>query len=106
MATITYVQPDGTSTVLEGENGDSVMRTAVLNGLDGIVAQCGGGASCGTCHVYVDEASDVALPTMHAVEDELLHGTACPRQDRSRLSCQLPVDDLDGLVVHVPERQL
>ena len=44
---------------------------------------------------------------MHPVEDELLHCTSSPRQDNSRLSCQLPVSaELDGLVVHVPETQI
>lgn len=106
MATITYVGADGTTTVLDVDPGDTVMRAAVLNGVDGIVAQCGGGASCGTCHVYVEPAGRADLPAMHAVEDELLHGTAAPRRPGSRLSCQLPADDLDGLVVHLPERQL
>lgn len=106
MATITYIAPNGSRTVLEVGTGDSVMRGAVLAGVDGILAQCGGGASCGTCHVYVDPASLAGLPRMHAVEDELLYGTACPRRVGSRLSCQLPADDLDGLVVHLPERQL
>jgi len=105
MAKITYIGADGTTTVLDVAAGDSVMRGAVLNGVDGIVAQCGGGASCGTCHVYADAAT-AELPEMHPVEDELLYGTACPRRDSSRLSCQLPVDQLDGLVVHLPERQL
>ncbi|GLZ55378.1 2Fe-2S iron-sulfur cluster-binding protein [Actinomycetospora sp. NBRC 106378] len=106
MATITYVQPDGRPVTLTVDDGESVMRGAVLNGVDGILAQCGGGASCGTCHVYVADPAP-ALPPMHAVEDELLYGTAAPRRDTSRLSCQLPVDDrLDGLVVHLPDRQI
>jgi 2Fe-2S ferredoxin len=85
------------------------MRGAVLNGVEGIVGQCGGGAMCGTCHVYVDEDCGVRLPAMKPVEDELLYGTASPRQDNSRLSCQLKVtnsNELDGLVVHLPEKQL
>src|SRR5215207_7338465 len=105
MPKITYVSHDGIETVVDVAQNDSVMRGAVLNGVDGIVAQCGGGASCGTCHVYVDPAT-AELPEMHPVEDELLYGTACPRRDSSRLSCQLPVAALDGLVVHLPERQL
>jgi ferredoxin, 2Fe-2S len=36
----------------------------------------------------------------------VLHTTACPRRDNSRLSCQLPAsDELDGLVVELPESQ-
>jgi 2Fe-2S ferredoxin len=106
MATITYVGADGTTTVLEVDPGDTVMRGAVLNGVDGILAQCGGGASCGTCHVYVEAVTARALPALHAVEDELLHGTAAPRRPESRLSCQLPAAELDGLVVHLPDRQV
>lgn len=107
MAKITYIHPDGTTSVVDVTAGDSVMRGAVLNGVNGIVAQCGGGASCGTCHVYVDKDNTKPLPEMHPVEDELLYCTASPRLDNSRLSCQIPVtDDIDGLVVHLPEKQI
>lgn len=106
MPKITYIDADGGTTVLDVDHGDSVMRGAVMAGVDGILAQCGGGASCGTCHVYVAPDCTVELPPMHPVEDELLHGTAAPRGPRSRLSCQLPADDLDGLVVHLPDRQI
>ncbi|KJK53476.1 ferredoxin [Lentzea aerocolonigenes] len=107
MAKITYVNADGDSTIIDVANGDSVMRGAVLNGVKGIVAQCGGGASCGTCHVYVDPENTKPLADMHRVEDELLYFTACERKENSRLSCQLPVsEELDGLVVHLPEKQL
>lgn len=107
MAKITYVHPDGTTSVIDVPKGDSVMRGARLNGVNGIVAQCGGGASCGTCHVYVVDIDTWTLPKMHGVEDEILHCTACPREDNSRLSCQIPVtDELDGLVVNMPETQV
>jgi len=107
VAKITYRSPDGTEVVVDLPVGTSVMRGAVLNDVDGIVALCGGGASCGTCHVYVERHSEVPLPPMHAVEDELLYDTASPRRENSRLSCQLPVtDELDGLVVDLPETQI
>jgi 2Fe-2S ferredoxin len=107
MAKITYVHSTGTRTVLDVADGNSVMRGAVLNGVDGIVGQCGGGASCGTCHVYVDQDSTCPLPDMHPVEDELLYCTASERMANSRLSCQLPVsDEIDGLVVHMPPTQV
>jgi ferredoxin, 2Fe-2S len=109
MAKITYVHFSGTETVIDVPEGNSVMRGAVLNNVDGIVGQCGGGAMCGTCHVYVDEQCGVPLPPMKAVEDELLYGTVSPRRDNSRLSCQLKITErheLDGLVVHMPEKQV
>ncbi|WP_416985365.1 2Fe-2S iron-sulfur cluster-binding protein [Streptomyces sp. T028] len=107
MARITYRSPDGTATTLDVPEGNSVMRGAVVNRVDGIVGECGGGAMCATCHVYVDRGSPVTLPAVSDIEDELLHTTACPRRENSRLSCQLPVtDEIDGLVVDVPERQV
>lgn len=107
MARITYVQPNGSARTIDVPSGNSVMRGAVINSVDGIVGRCGGGAMCGTCHVYVDEGSRAGLPEMHAVENELLYDTASPRQFNSRLSCQLPVsDEIDGLVVHLPLAQL
>ncbi|HZU56457.1 MAG TPA: 2Fe-2S iron-sulfur cluster-binding protein [Actinocrinis sp.] len=107
MARITYVQPDGVARTIDVPAGNTVMRGAVINSVDGIVGRCGGGAMCGTCHVYVDEGSTVPLPSMHPVEDELLYDTAAPRKANSRLSCQLPVtDEIDGLVVNLPIKQL
>ncbi|MER0443384.1 2Fe-2S iron-sulfur cluster-binding protein [Streptomyces sp. Edi4] len=106
MAKITYKHPNGTVTVVDVTAPNTVMRGAKLNDVDGIEAQCGGSAQCGTCHVYIDEANTLPLPEMDSVEDDVLYGTACPRQDSSRLSCQLPVSDaLDGLLVHLPEAQ-
>lgn len=106
MPNVTFLQPDGSAKSVDIATGDSVMRGAVLNDVDGIVAECGGGAICGTCHVYVESVDGVMLPPMHEVEDELLYCTASPRRPNSRLSCQLPAsDDLNGLVLRVPERQ-
>jgi 2Fe-2S ferredoxin len=107
MPEITYRSPDGSATVLEVAEGNSVMRGAVMNDVDGIVAECGGAGQCGTCHVYVDDVAGVELPPVHEAEDEVLYGTACPRRENSRLSCQLPVtSEVDGLVVELPETQL
>jgi len=55
MPRVTYVSYDGKSTALDVPLGTSVMQAAVLNGLDGIVAECGGSCMCATCHVYVRE---------------------------------------------------
>ena len=55
MPQITYVHPNGTREVLDVPVGTSVMRAAILNGIDGIVAECGGEMMCATCHVYVEE---------------------------------------------------
>jgi ferredoxin, 2Fe-2S len=106
MPQITYEHADGTSDVVDVPVGESVMRGAVLNGIDGIVAECGGAASCGTCHVFVREADADRLPEVSDLEDDILFCTAEPRRPNSRLSCQLRVDeDFDGLVVTTPSAQ-
>lgn len=105
MAHITYVEPDGTRHETEGEVGSTVMETAIMNGVPGIIAECGGACTCATCHVYVDEAwtGTVGGPSM--MEEDMLD-FAFAVKPTSRLSCQIKVkDELDGLVVHVPERQ-
>src|SRR6267154_2191006 len=107
MPSITFIHPDQHSLRIEGANGDSVMQVATGNGIDGIVAECGGNAMCATCHVYVDEDWLACLPDMSEEENELLNGVAAERQANSRLSCQIKVrPELDGLVVRLPDRQI
>ena len=82
------------------------MEGAVRNGIDGIVAECGGCCSCATCHVYVDEAWVGKTGVPSSLEDEMLECTESERKANSRLSCQLKVsDELDGLIVHTPPAQ-
>lgn len=107
MAKVTYVSPDGESRTVEVENGESVMRGAVDNGIEWIVAECGGGLACATCHCYVDDAwADKAGTPTSQDERDMLEMTASEIMPTSRLSCQIELsDDLDGLVVHLPEAQ-
>ena len=107
MPTITFIHPDNRAEPVEAEIGDSAMRAAVLHGIDGIVAECGGSALCATCHVYVDDAWLGRLAAIGDDEDALLDGTACERRANSRLSCQIKITpELDGLVLRLPERQV
>ena len=105
MPKITYIAFDGTETVVDAKEGMSVMQTAVNNGVDGIVAECGGACSCATCHVHVEEEWFDKLPEAQNMEKEMLDFVMSP-QPTSRLSCQIKVTaELDGLVVHTPESQ-
>jgi 2Fe-2S ferredoxin len=106
MPKITYISHSGESTVVDVPVGDSVMEGAVRNGIDGIVAECGGSCLCATCHVYVEEKFLPLLAPMDENQDAMLDSTACERQANSRLSCQISVvTELDGLVVRMPEMQ-
>jgi 2Fe-2S ferredoxin len=105
MATITYIEHDGTEHQQQVETGWSVMEGAVKNGVPGIDADCGGACGCATCHVYVDPAWLAATGTRTEPEAEMLE-FAENVADNSRLSCQIDVTDaLDGLIVRMPESQ-
>jgi len=107
MPKVTYVGADGSDTTLDVQAGTSVMKAAVLNGIKGIVGECGGNLMCATCHVYVaPEWTDLA-GERDEVEEEMLEEAAAPVNECSRLSCQLLASaDLDGLVVTLPESQI
>ncbi len=105
MTKITYVTAQGERIETEGENGSTVMETAIMNAIPGIVAECGGACTCATCHVYVDDEWREAVGGPSSMEEDMLD-FAFDVKDSSRLSCQIKVQDgLDGLVVHVPSRQ-
>jgi ferredoxin, 2Fe-2S len=104
---VTYIEHDGTAHEVDVAIGESVMRGALNHDLPGIVAECGGGLACATCHCYVDEAwaAKAGGPSSQD-EADMLEMTVCEVKSTSRLSCQIEMTaDLDGLIVHLPERQ-
>ena len=105
MAKITYIQFDGTENVIDVKPGLTVMEGAVKNNIRGIDADCGGACACATCHVFVDEAWVAKTGEKSAMEESMLD-FAENVQDNSRLSCQIKVtEELDGLIVRLPESQ-
>jgi 2Fe-2S ferredoxin len=97
---------EGHDTVLDAAEGTTVMQAATSNGVPGILAVCGGEMACATCHVYVEDGPVDALPAISDDEEEMLDCVAAPREENSRLSCQLPMSAAtDGLVVRIPPRQ-
>ena len=105
MSKLTIVAFDGTRHDLDVETGSTVMENAVRNAIPGIEAECGGACACATCHVYVDEAWTEKVGPPEAMEEDMLD-FAYDVRPTSRLSCQIKIKpELDGLVVHVPERQ-
>ena len=105
MPKVFYTQPDGTERVVDAAAGDSVMQTAVRNGVTGILGQCGGELSCATCHVFLAEKHSDEFPPVSEDEDEMLDCAATDREDNSRLSCQLVLTDR-SVHVTIPAVQL
>lgn len=105
MAKINYVAADGSTFAVDAAAGTTVMENAVKNSVPGIEAECGGACACATCHVYVDETWVEKVGGADAMEEDMLD-FAYELQPNSRLSCQIKMrDELDGLIVRVPERQ-
>ncbi|MCB4820500.1 2Fe-2S iron-sulfur cluster-binding protein [Roseicella aerolata] len=105
MPHVTYIEHNGTEHRIELEEGLSVMRGAVDNGVPGIDADCGGECACATCHVYVEEPWLAKTGTPDEQEASML-SFAATAQPNSRLSCQITMSAaLDGLVVRLPEAQ-
>ena len=105
MAKITYIEHDEKQIEVDVNPGLSVMEGGVNNGVPGIVAECGGGCSCATCHCYIDEAWLDKVGPPDSMEADMLEYAFEPR-DNSRLSCQIEVtDELDGLIVRLPAQQ-
>ena len=105
MAKITYIEHNGTDHTIDVQNGLTVMEGAVQNNIPGIDADCGGGMACATCHVYVKDDWFDKINKKSEGEDDMLDQAYKPKKN-SRLSCQIIVsDDLDGLVVDMPEKQ-
>lgn len=105
MTRIIYIESNGGVHETDVPAGLSVMEGAIQNNVPGIDADCGGACACATCHVYVDETWTGRTGTPNPTEDSMLDFVQ-ERTDRSRLSCQIRIDDaLDGLIVHLPETQ-
>lgn len=106
MPKVTFIDADGNSHKVEGENGVSLMEIAIANNIDGIEAECGGSCMCATCHCYVAEEFANLTGTAKSDEEEMLGFTAVERKPTSRLSCQIKMsDELDGIVLHLPSEQ-
>lgn len=98
---VTYVQQDGSRSTIEVSTGTSVMDGSLRANLPGIIGECGGMATCGTCHVLVGQPWRDHLVEPEYEEEELLEFLE-GSEPGSRLACQIVVgDELDGLVAEV-----
>jgi len=105
MPQVQFIEFNGTKHNIEANNGDSIMTAAVSNLVPGIDADCGGECSCATCHVLISPEWQAKLEATSETEESMLDLNP-DRSTESRLSCQIIVsDNLDGIVVNLPEFQ-
>ena len=107
MPKVTFIEYNGTAHQVEVPIGLSVMRGAVNNGVPGVDADFGGECACATCHVYVDPdwLDRIGTSEPGSMEASML-SFAAAAEPNSRLSCQITMhEDLDGLIVRMPDGQ-
>ena len=106
MTKITYIENNGKEHTVDVQNGLTVMEGAVQNDIPGIDADCGGSMACATCHVYVKDDWYNKLDEKSEGEHDMIDQAYDPKKN-SRLSCQITVSDkIEGLIVHLPEKQV
>ncbi len=105
MPKITFIEANGNTIETEAELGSTVMETAIMNSVPGIIAECGGACTCATCHAYVDESFMEIVGPPSMMEEDMLD-FAFEVKPNSRLSCQIKVRPaLEGFTVRTPSRQ-
>jgi 3-phenylpropionate/trans-cinnamate dioxygenase ferredoxin reductase component len=101
---VVFRQLDGSKQRVEVPLGSSLMNGAIEAGVPGIIAECGGGCACGTCHVVVAEGMLERLGERSQDELDMLEFVEGSGPN-SRLSCQVTMTaELDGLELTVPEQ--
>lgn len=104
-AEITYILADDSERTVQASYGESVMRVALQNDVPGIVGECGGELSCGTCHVYVDAEWAQKIDPQSEEERELLDMMDEVKPE-SRLSCQIHLSSgCAGFRARIAEQQ-
>lgn len=99
---VTFLEPSGNFRVVEADVGISLMEAAVRNGVEGVLADCGGACSCATCHVHFSQEWFDRLAPMAEDEEAMMDAVEDPRPT-SRLACQVKLTEaLDGLEALVP----
>lgn len=101
MVSVTFTSGSDVRSI-ETKSGYTLMEAAINAGIDGIDAKCGGGCSCGTCHVHIPPAFSDSFTPPDDVERDMLEMVQ-NRSPTSRLACQITLTEAhDGLSVFVP----
>ncbi|MEM9757839.1 MAG: 2Fe-2S iron-sulfur cluster-binding protein [Pseudomonadota bacterium] len=98
---VSFIDSQGNTVNVAAPLDGTLMDAAFNAGVDGILAECGGGCSCGTCHVVLRKDDFERLGEPDFMETGILD-FADNAEDFSRLSCQIDVtEDLEGMCFRV-----
>ena len=102
MVRVTFVSPKGEKVEAESAAGSTLLEIGQAAGMP-LEGTCEGQMACSTCHVIVASEWFGKLPVASDDEEDMLD-LAANAGPTSRLSCQIIVNqDLDGVVVRVPD---
>ena len=84
---VTYVYDDGSEHTIKVAVATSLMRAALGNEVRGIVGECGGAATCGTCHVYLED--------MNSTNGTYVNGARVSAQQQLRPGDMIRIGDTE-----------
>lgn len=100
---VRFKSSDGSVHEVEAREGDTLMSAAVREDVPGIIGQCGGQLSCGTCRVHLSAEDFERIPKPTEDERDMLEFLD-DVQPTTRLSCQIEVSsDVDGLEMDIAQ---
>ena len=90
MPQLTCIDPNEQAIDVTFESGETILQATYRAGVDGILAECGGGCSCATCHVILDANWDGTLDAPSVQETDMLSFAIDPTpHSRLRFGCWL-----------------
>lgn len=100
--TVTFIEKDGTNTVVKATVGQSMLEVAHKNDIE-LEGACEGSLACSTCHVIIDDQAVYdSLPEPDDDENDMLD-LAFGLTETSRLGCQvIAAKELDGMTLSLP----
>jgi 2Fe-2S ferredoxin len=108
MVKVNFVREGGETLSTEIPVGYTIMEAAKELDLPEIPADCGGSCACATCHIYVDVLQWPQLKIKdNSLEQELLEYEKGYITDKSRLACQIQLnDELNNVTVKLINDEL
>jgi len=101
MPKVIFINKDGSETIVDARNGQTILELAHQTDLP-LEGACEGSLACSTCHVIVDPEFYNKLDEASEEEEDMLD-LAFGLTTTSRLGCQIVISDkLDGLKVTIP----
>lgn len=104
MATITFVDPEGTRREVAAQPGKTLLEIAEEHDIK-LGSACGGVCACSSCHCYVREGLDSLEEMEDSEEDRLDMGFDV--RPYSRLGCQVKVpEDAEDMLVEISQESI